>query len=135
MEGIKIKHLVINALLLILAVGNAVAAMFEWYDSAGMLVFNGICVALLMVAVMQKVFTMEPRKKWRVLSFLLSTLGVLSAFCAQFIEDGEYAWQKIMLYVVSVVLLTFGGISIVCWRRYSLERKAQLQNNRPKKHK
>ncbi|MBQ5720581.1 MAG: hypothetical protein IIV65_08535, partial [Alistipes sp.] len=113
-------------------VGNAVAAVFEWYDSVGMLIFNGLCVVLLIAAVMHKVFNMEPRKKWRILAFLLSTIGVLAVFCSQFLASDIEPWLMITLLAVGAVLLLLGGISMVCWRRFSFERKEQLQNKRKK---
>lgn len=130
--GIRLKSWAIYAVLLLLGLGNVVASVMEWHDTMAMMVFNGVCVVGLVIAVMHKIFTMEPRKMWRVLSFLMSVLGVLSVFCAQFIEDALYQWQKILLYVVGIVLLTIGGISIVRWRRYSLAHKADLQQKRKK---
>lgn len=130
--GIRLKSWAIYAVLLLLGLGNVVASAMEWHDTMAMLVFNGVCVVGLVIAVMHKILTMEPRKKWRVLSFLLSTLGVLSVFCSQFIEDKLYEWQKILLLVVGAVLLAIGGISIVRWRRYSLAHKEELQNSRRK---
>ena len=130
--GIRLKSWAIYAVLLLLGLGNVVASAMEWHDTMAMLVFNGVCVVGLVIAVMHKILTMEPRKKWRVLSFLLSTLGVLSVFCSQFIEEGLYEWQKILLLVVGAVLLAIGGISIVRWRRYSLAHKEELQNSRRK---
>lgn len=130
--GIRLKSWAIYAVLLLLGLGNVVAGVMEWHDTVAMLVFNGVCVVGLVIAVMHKILTMEPRKKWRVLSFLLSTLGVLSVFCSQFIEEGLYEWQKILLLVVGAVLLAIGGISIVRWRRYSLAHKEELQNSRRK---
>ncbi len=132
MADVKIKNVVVNVILLLLGVGNAVAAVFEWYDSMGMLVFNGLCVALLVAAVMHKVFGMEPRKKWRILAFLLSTMGVLAVFCSQFLASDIEPWLMITLLAVGAVLLLLGGISMVCWRRFSFERKEQLQNKRKK---
>lgn len=132
MADVKIKNVVVNVILLLLGVGNAVAAVFEWYDSVGMLVFNGLCVALLVAAVMHKVFGMEPRKKWRILAFLLSTMGVLAVFCSQFLASDIEPWLMITLLAVGAVLLLLGGISMVCWRRFSFERKEQLQNKRKK---
>ena len=131
--GIRFKSLAVNVVLMILAVGNAVAAILEWYDSAGMLVFNGVCVALLVLAVMHKVFAMEPRKMWRVLSFLLSAIGVLSVFCAQFLEGEIALWLKILIMVFGGLLLLAGAISMVRWRRYSIVHKEELQNSRSKK--
>ena len=130
--GIRLKSRAIYAVLLLLGLGNVVAGVMEWHDTMAMMVFNGVCVVGLVIAVMHKILTMEPRKKWRVLSFLLSTLGVLSVFCSQFIEKGLYEWQKILLLVVGAVLLAIGGISIVRWRRYSLAHKEELQNSRRK---
>ena len=130
--GIRLKSEAIYAVLLLLGLGNALAGVMEWHDTMGMLVFNGVCIVLLILAVMQKVMQMEPRKKWRVLSFLLSTLGVLSVFCSQFIEDKLYEWQKILLLVVGAVLLLVGGVSIVRWRRYSLAHKEELRRQRNK---
>ena len=130
--GVRLKSRAIYAVLLLLGLGNVVAGVMEWHDTVAMLVFNGVCVVGLVIAVMHKILTMEPRKKWRVLSFLLSTLGVLSVFCSQFIEEGLYEWQKILLLVVGAVLLAIGGISIVRWRRYSLAHKEELQNSRRK---
>lgn len=132
MADVRIKNVVVNVILLLLGVGNAVAAVFEWYDSVGMLVFNGLCVALLVAAVMHKVFGMEPRKKWRILAFLLSTMGVLAVFCSQFLASDIEPWLMITLLAVGAVLLLLGGISMVCWRRFSFERKEQLQNKRKK---
>lgn len=132
MADVRIKNVVVNVILLLLGVGNAVAAVFEWYDSVGMLIFNGLCVVLLIAAVMHKVFNMEPRKKWRILAFLLSTIGVLAVFCSQFLASDIEPWLMITLLAVGAVLLLLGGISMVCWRRFSFERKEQLQNKRKK---
>ena len=130
--GIRLKSKAIYAVLLLLGLGNVVAGVMEWHDTMAMMVFNGLCVVGLVIAVMHKILTMEPRKKWRVLSFLLSTLGVLSVFCSQFIEDKLYEWQKILLLVVGAVLLAIGGMSIVRWRRYSLAHKEELRRQRNK---
>ena len=130
--GIRLKSKAIYAVLLLLGLGNALAGVMEWHDTMAMMLFNGLCVVGLVIAVMHKILTMEPRKKWRVLSFLLSTLGVLSVFCSQFIEDKLYEWQKILLLVVGAVLLLVGGVSIVRWRRYSLAHKEELRRQRNK---
>ena len=130
--GIRLKSKAIYAVLLLLGLGNVAAGVMEWHDTMAMMVFNGLCVVGLVIAVMHKILTMEPRKKWRVLSFLLSTLGVLSVFCSQFIEDKLYEWQMILLLVVGAVLLAIGGMSIVRWRRYSLAHKEELRRQRNK---
>ena len=132
MAEVKIKNVVVYVILLLLGVGNAAAAILEWYDSKGMLIFNGVCVAVLIVAVMHKIFTMEARKMWRILAFLLSTIGVLAVFCSQFLASDIEPWLMTTLLAVGAALLLLGGISMVCWRRESFERKEQLQNKRKK---
>lgn len=132
MAEVKIKNVVVYVILLLLGAGNAAAAILEWYDSKGMLIFNGVCVAVLIVAVMHKIFTMEARKMWRILAFLLSTIGVLAVFCSQFLASDIEPWLTITLLAVGAALLLLGGISMVRWRRESFERKEQLQNKRKK---
>lgn len=132
MAEVKIKNVVVYVILLLLGAGNAAAAILEWYDSTGMLIFNGVCVAVLIVAVMHKIFTMEARKMWRILAFLLSTIGVLAVFCSQFLASDIEPWLMITLLAVGAALLLLGGISMVRWRRESFERKEQLQNKRKK---
>ena len=132
MAEVKIKNVVVYVILLLLGVGNAAAAILEWYDSKGMLIFNGVCVAVLIVAVMHKIFTMEARKMWRILAFLLSTIGVLAVFCSQFLASDIEPWLMTTLLAVGAALLLLGGISMVRWRRESFERKEQLKNKRKK---
>lgn len=132
MAEYRMRNIITNVILLLLGVGNAAAAILEWYDSKGMLIFNGVCVAVLIVAVMHKIFTMEARKMWRILAFLLSTIGVLAVFCSQFLASDIEPWLMITLLAVGAALLLLGGISMVRWRRFSFERKEQLQNKRKK---
>ena len=131
--GLRLKSLAINAVLLLLGVGNAVAAVAEWYDSAGMLVYNGVCVALLVLAVMHKVLTMEPRKKWRVLSFIVPAMGVISLLGARVADStNEYPSLIMPLIIIGALLIAVGVVCIVRWRRYSLAHKADLQQKRKK---
>ncbi|MBO5687666.1 MAG: hypothetical protein J6R84_05570 [Alistipes sp.] len=132
MAEYRMRKIITSVILLLLGAGNAVAAIFEWYDSKGMLIFNGVCVAILIVAVMHKIFSMEARKMWRILAFLLSALGVLAVFCSQFLASDIEPWLMTTLLAVGATLLLLGGISMVRWRRYSFERKDQLHNVRKK---
>ena len=133
MADVRIKNVVVNVILLLLGVGNAVAAVFEWYDSAGMLIFNGLCVVLLIAAVMHKVFNMEPRKKWRILSFITPGVGAIAIFCARMIDStNSYPQWVLPLLAIGSVLILLGAICIVRWRRESLGRKSELQNKRKK---
>ena len=133
MADVRIKNVVVNVILLLLGVGNAVAAVFEWYDSAGMLIFNGLCVILLIAAVMHKVFNMEPRKKWRILSFIMPGVGAIAIFCARMIDStNSYPQWILPLLAIGSVMILLGAICIVRWRRESLGRKSELQNKRKK---
>ncbi|MBQ5830514.1 MAG: hypothetical protein IIW44_02640 [Alistipes sp.] len=133
MADVRIKNVVVNVILLLLGVGNAVAAVFEWYDSAGMLIFNGLCVVLLIAAVMHKVFNMEPRKKWRILSFIMPGAGAIAIFCARMIDStNSYPQWILPLLAIGSVMILLGAICIVRWRRESLGRKSELQNKRKK---
>lgn len=132
MAEYRMRNIITSVILLLLGVVNAVAAIFEWYDSKGMLIFNGVCVVVLVVAVMHKIFSMEARKMWRILAFLLSSLGVLAVFCSQFLASDIEPWLMTTLLAVGAVLLLLGGVSMVRWRRYSFERKEQLQKDRNK---
>ena len=133
MADVRIKNVVVNVILLLLGVGNAVAAVFEWYDSAGMLIFNGLCVVLLIAAVMHKVFNMEPRKKWRILSFIMPGAGAIAIFCARMIDStNSYPQCVLPLLAIGSVMILLGAICIVRWRRESLGRKSELQNKRKK---
>ena len=132
MAEYRMRNIITSVILLLLGVGNAAAAILEWYDSKGMLFFNGVCVAVLVVAVMHKVFSMEARKMWRILAFLLSSLGVLTVFCSQFLASDIEPWLMTTLLAAGAVLLLLGGVSMVRWRRYSFERKEQLQKDRNK---
>ena len=132
MAEYRMRNIITSVILLLLGVGNATAAILEWYDSKGMLIFNGVCVVVLVVAVMHKVFSMEARKMWRILAFLLSSLGFLAVFCSQFLASDIEPWLMTTLLAVGAVLLLLGGVSMVRWRRYSFERKEQLQKDRNK---
>ena len=133
MADVRIKNVVVNVILLLLGVGNAVAAVFEWYDSAGMLIFNGLCVVLLIAAVMHKVFNMEPRKKWRILSFIMPGAGAIAIFCARMIDStNSYPQWVLPLLAIGSVMILLGAICIVRGRSESPGRKSELQNKRKK---
>ena len=131
--GIRLKSWVIGAILLLLGLGNAMAGAMEWHDTMGMLVFNGVFIVLLILAVMQKVMQMEPRKMWRVLSFIVPGGGMLALFCARVADsNNEYSNLIAPLIVVGVLLFVAGAVCIVRWRRYSLAHKELLKQQRSK---
>lgn len=131
--GFRLKGWAISISLAIMGIGNAVASAFELHDTTGMLAFNGACVAALVVAVLIKVFSLEARKMWRILSFLTPGTGIVALFCARMIDSTNSYPQWVMpLLAIGSVLILLGAICIVRWRRFSFERKEQLQNKRKK---
>ena len=131
--GIRLKSWAIYAVLLLLGLGNALAGAMEWHDTVAMLVFNGVCVVGLVIAVMHKIFTMEPRKKWRILSFIVPVLGVVLLLCARVADStNEYPNLIMPLIVVGTLLLAVGVVCLVRWRRYSLAHKEELHRQRNK---
>lgn len=132
--GFRLKGWATGVALAVMGVGNAIAAVAEWYDSVGMLIFNGVCVVALIVAVLIKVFSLEPRKKWRILSFLTPGAGVVALFCGRIIDSSNsYPQWVAPLLILGGVLILAGIICIIRWRRESFERKEQLQKERPKR--
>ena len=131
--GIRLKSWAIYAVLLLLGLGNVVASVMEWHDTMAMMVFNGVCVVGLVIAVMHKIFTMEPRKMWRVLSFIVPVLGVILLLCARVADStNEYPNLIMPFIIVGVLFLALGVVCLVRWRRYSLAHKADLQQKRKK---
>ena len=131
--GVRLKSRAIYAVLLLLGLGNVVAGVMEWHDTMAMLVFNGVCIVLLILAVMQKVMQMEPRKKWRILSFIVPVLGVILLLCARVADStNEYPNLIMPLIVVGTLLLAVGVVCLVRWRRYSLAHKEELHRQRNK---
>ena len=131
--GIRLKSWAIYAVLLLLGLGNVVASVMEWHDTMAMMVFNGVCVVGLVIAVMHKIFTMEPRKMWRILSFIVPVLGVILFLFSRVADStNEYPNLIMPLIVVGTLLLAVGVVCLVRWRRYSLAHKADLQQKRKK---
>ena len=131
--GIRLKSKAIYAVLLLLGLGNVAAGVMEWHDTMGMLVFNGVFIVLLILAVMQKVMQMEPRKMWRVLSFIVPGGGMLALFCARVADsNNEYPNLIAPLIVVGVLLFVAGAVCIIRWRKYSLAHKELLKQQRNK---
>lgn len=129
--GFRLKGWAITAVLSVIGLGNVIAGVMEWHESRGMLIFNGICTAALVVAVLAKVFTLEPRKMWRILSFLVPGAGIVALFGARMLDSSnEYGAWIAPLLIVGVVLLLLGVVCIVRWRRESLAHKANLISSR-----
>lgn len=118
--------------LVLLGLGNAMAAVFEWHNSVAMLLFNGLCVVALVGVVLEKILLMEPRKKWRILSFLVPAFSVLAFIAVSAMYGGRYQLWAVLLAIVGVVALIYGVVCMVRWRRFSLEHKEFLKQQRDK---
>lgn len=129
--GFRLKGWAIGIALTIMGIGNAIAAVAEWHDSIGMFIFNGVCVVALIVAVLIKVFSLEPRKRWRILSFLTPGAGIAVLFCGRIIDSSNsYPQWVAPLLILGSVLILAGIICIVRWRRASLAHKDYLKQQR-----
>lgn len=62
---------------------------------------------------------------YAVLAAIFSLLGVVSIFCTQFLAAELGSQQKIILFVVGIVLLNVGGICLVRWRRNKFQNSGE----------
>lgn len=129
--GFRLKGWAICIALAIMGIGNAIAGVAEWHDTVGMLIFNGVCVVALIAAVLIKIFSLEPRKKWRVLSFLTPGVGIAALFCGRMIDStNSYPQWVTPLLVLGVALIILGAVCIAHWRKESLAHKKYLKQQR-----
>jgi hypothetical protein len=73
---------------------------------------------------------MIPRKRWRALSFLMPSLGVIMLFCGRVVDSEGYANATTILLALGGVVMFYGVVCALKWRHYSLAHKAQLQEAR-----
>ena len=126
------RWIVVAVVLVLLGLGNALAGVFEWHDTIVMLIFNCVCVVALVAVVVARIFLMEPRKKWRLLSFLVPASSVLSLITAYAVNGSEYDSFVPALACVGVMLIIYGVMCVVRWRKYSFAHKEHLRKLRDK---
>ena len=127
---VRLRNRILAAAVLILAAVNGVAGYFDLHDTVTILVLNIAGVALFVAAVILELRRMIPRKRWRALSFLMPSLGVILLFCARVVDSEGYANATTILLALGGVVIFYGVVCALKWRRYSLARKAQLQEAR-----
>ena len=127
---VRLRNRILAAAILMLAVVNGVAGYFDLHDTVTILVLNIAGVALFVAAVILELRRMIPRKRWRALSFLMPSLGVILLFCARVVDSEGYANATTILLALGGVVIFYGVVCALKWRRYSLARKAQLQEAR-----
>ncbi|MBQ3197806.1 MAG: hypothetical protein IJB63_06770 [Alistipes sp.] len=127
---VRLRNRILAAAVLMLAAVNGVAGYFDLHDTVMILVLNIAGVALFVAAVILELRRMIPRKRWRALSFLMPSLGVILLFCARVVDSEGYANATTVLLALGGVVIFYGVVCALKWRRYSLARKAQLQEAR-----
>lgn len=127
---VRLRNRILAAAVLMLAAVNGVAGYFDLHDTVMILVLNIAGVALFVAAVILELRRMIPRKRWRALSFLMPSLGVILLFCARVVDSEGYANATTILLALGVVVIFYGVVCALKWRHYSLARKAQLQEAR-----
>lgn len=129
---VRLRNRILAAAILMLAAVNGVAGYFDLHDTVTIFVLNIAGVALFVAAVILELRRMIPRKRWRALSFLMPSLGVILLFCARVVDSEGYANATTILLTLGGVVIFYGVVCALKWRRYSLARKAQLQEARQK---
>lgn len=127
---VRLRNRILAAAVLMLAAVNGVAGYFDLHDTVTIFVLNIAGVALFVAAVILELRRMIPRKRWRALSFLMPSLGVILLFCARVVDSEGYANATTVLLALGGVVIFYGVVCALKWRRYSLARKAQLQEAR-----
>ena len=127
---VRLRNRMLAAAILLLAVVNGVAGYFDLHDSVAVLALNLVGVAIFVAGVVIEFRRMIPRKRWRALSFLMPSLGVIMLFCGRVVDSEGYANATTILLALGGVIILYGVICALKWRHYSLARKAQLQEAR-----
>ena len=127
---VRLRNRILAVAVLMLAAVNGVAGYFDLHDTVTILVLNIAGVALFVAAVILELRRMIPRKRWRALSFLMPSLGVILLFCARVVDSEGYANATTILLALGGVVIFYGVVCALKWRHYSLARKAQLQEAR-----
>lgn len=127
---VRLRNRILAAAILMLAVVNGVAGYFDLHDSVTVFILNLVGVAIFVAGVVIEFRRMIPRKRWRALSFLMPSLGVIMLFCGRVVDSEGYANATTVFFALGGVIIFYGVICALKWRHYSLARKAQLQEAR-----
>lgn len=127
---VRLRNRLLAAAVLLLTVVNGVAGYFDLHGALAILILNGVGVLTFVVAIVLEFVRMIPRKRWRALSFLMPAIGVIVLFCGSVMNDeGSLQWSRACV-AVGILIIGYGAICALKWRRYSLERKEQLHQAR-----
>ena len=127
---VRLRNRILATAILMLAVVNGVAGYFELHGTLAILILNGVGVLTFGVAVVLEFVRMIPRKRWRALSFLMPSMGVVVLFCGRVMDaEGDNTGSRACL-AVGILIIVYGLICAFKWRRYSLARRDSLQQSR-----
>lgn len=132
---VRLRNRILAAAVLMLAAVNGVAGYFDLHDTVTIFVLNIAGVALFVAAVILELRRMIPRKRWRALSFLMPSLGVILLFCARVVDSEGYANAATVLLALGGVVIFYGVVCALKWRRYSLAHRYKLRQSRQKSNK
>ena len=88
---VRLRNRMLAAAILLLAVVNGVAGYFDLHDSVTIFILNLVGVAIFVAGVVVEFRRMIPRKRWRALSFLMPSLGVIMLFCGRVVDSEGYS--------------------------------------------
>ena len=112
---VRLRNRILAAAVLMLAAVNSVAGYFDLHDTVMILVLNIAGVALFVAAVILELRRMIPRKRWRTLSFLMPSLGVILLFCARVVDSEGYANATTVLLALGGVVIFYGVVCALKW--------------------
>ena len=129
---VRLRNRILLGAVAALAVVNALAAYFDIHSTKGIVVCNVLGVVAIVVAIAVEFGRMIPRKRWRTLSFLMPSLGVVALFYGRVMYAEGAAMSGRVAIAVGVLIIFYGVVCAFKWRRYSLERRDSLQKSRQK---
>lgn len=126
--GVRKNNHSILVVALVLAVVNIVAGYLDASDTVWVIIANLLCAVAALGLVVREIWQMEPRKRWKMLSFLLLPFGVLALLGGRIIDNGDP--MSVVLIVAGVVVLAINGWCMYQWRRSSLAEQQSIQQHR-----
>ena len=107
---VRLRNRMLAAAILLLAVVNGVAGYFDLHDSVTVFILNLVGVAIFVAGVVIEFRRMIPRKRWRALSFLMPSLGVIMLFCGRVVDSEGYANATTVFFALGGVIIFYKRI-------------------------
>ena len=130
---VRLRNRLLAVAVLLLAVVNGVAGYFDLHGTLAVLILNVVGVLTFVGAVVLEFVRMVPRKRWRALSFLMPSIGVVVLFCGRVMDaEGDGTGSRVCI-AVGILIIGYGLMCALKWRRYSLARRDSLQQSRQRR--